>query len=252
DRGAMFWGVLFPALFIFGLSFLETSLALLIKGGPPSAKSVNLAMAAVQGFNWANAFPIQLFVLLGVGAMFAGDYRWETWRLQTPRNSRVNLVLSKILAYAVLALAALLLLALASCLAALVRGLLLNQPFVPFGEGVTPLLVLRGIAAGWLELMEVGAMGALVAIATRSNMAGLLVPVFATAAQYFGLLFNQIHPGVAMPDIILLCPNLAAQVLRGDGGAPYVGWALLGLIGWTLVFAVGAIALFNRQELTRE
>ena len=256
DRGAMFWGVIFPALFTFGLAVLETLLAMMVKGAPPADKTLNLAQAVLHGFNWANAFPIQLFFLLGVSAMFAADYRWETWRLQTPRNSRANLILAKFMAFATLALLALLLLALASVLAILLRGVLLGMPFAPFGQGVTPILLLRGLAAGWLELMVVGSMAALIAVVTRSSMAGLLVPVFISAAQYIGLAVKQIHPGIATPDLILAFPNLAAQVLRGDALPLHEPanslWALLGLTFWAVLFAVGTLVLFRRQELTRE
>lgn len=258
DRGAMFWGVVFPALFIFALSFLETVLALLVKGAKalPTNKTVNLAEAIIHGFNWANAFPIQLFVLLGVSAMFAADYRWETWRLQTPRNSRANLMVSKFMAFAILAVVALLLLAAASVLASLAQGVLLKLPFEPFGFGVTPMMLLRTLAAGWLELMVVGSMAALIATVTRSNMAGLLIPVFVSAAQYIGLAIKQIHPGIATPEIILAFPNMAAQVLRGDGGPAHEpGNTLLALAGlnfWAVLFTVLTVVLFRRQELTRE
>lgn len=258
DRGAMFWGVIFPALFIFALSFLETVLGLLVKNANavPTTKVVNLAQAIIHGFNWANAFPIQLFVLLGVSAMFAADYRWETWRLQTPRNSRANLMVAKFIAFAILALVALLLLASASVLATLVQGVLLGMPFAPFGLGVTPTGLLRGLAAGWLELMVVGSMAALISVVTRSNMAGLLIPVFISAAQYIGLAIKQIHPGIATPDLILAFPNLAAQVLRGDGGPLHEPahplFALLGLTVWAVLFTALTVVLFRRQELTRE
>ena len=36
-----------------------------------------------------------MFVLIGAATIYAGDYRWETWRLISARNSRVNLLLAK-------------------------------------------------------------------------------------------------------------------------------------------------------------
>ena len=49
---------------------------------------------------------VLLFVLIGAATIYAGDYRWETWRLISARNSRVNLLLAKLAVVAVLALAA--------------------------------------------------------------------------------------------------------------------------------------------------
>jgi ABC-2 type transport system permease protein len=37
-----------------------------------------------------------LFLMIGAAAILAGDYRWETWRLLTPRNTRQNLLLAKL------------------------------------------------------------------------------------------------------------------------------------------------------------
>lgn len=256
DRAAVFWGFLFPGVFIFALTLLITAVGLMVRESSPP-KPMSIALEAVQGLYWANAFLIQLFVLIGVSAMFAGDYRWETWRLQTPRNSRGNLILAKLMVYAAAAGFVLLMLLTASVLGAMVRAILIHQPLAPFGEGVLGLQFLRALAAGWLELMVVGSASALIAILTRSNMAAILLPVLATGAQAFALGILNIHPGTAEPDIIFLCPNLAAQVLRGDGEAMGgaggdAWWALAALTVWAAVMAGGAILLFRRQELARE
>ncbi|MBI1408002.1 MAG: hypothetical protein GC145_17945 [Caulobacter sp.] len=256
DRGAVFWGFIFPGLFIFALAMLITVVGMMFKD-PSPPKPMSIALEATQGLYWANAFLIQLFVLIGVSAMFAADYRWETWRLQTPRNSRANLILAKLIVYGVAAGFVLLMLLAASVLGALVRGLLIHQSHAPFGEGVVGLQFLRAVAAGWLELMVVGAASALIAVLTRSNMAAILIPVLATGAQAFGLGVAQIHPGIADPEVIFLAPNLAAQVLRGDGeamggGAANAWWALAGLLTWVTALSAATIVLFSRQELSRE
>ena len=41
--------------------------------------------------NLANPL-VLLFVLIGAATLYAGDYRWETWRLISARNSRLNLI----------------------------------------------------------------------------------------------------------------------------------------------------------------
>lgn len=256
DRGAVFWGFLFPGVLLFFGGVLITVVTSMFKDRLPPGH-MNVALEATQGLYWANAFVFQLFVLIGAAAMFASDYRWETWRLQTPRNSRMNLILGKLIVFAVAVLVVLAGMLIGNVAGAFVRALVLHQSLTPFGQGVTELTFLRAVLAGWLELMVVGCGAALLAILTRSNVAALLLPVLFTGAQAFGLGIARINVATADVKSALLFPNLAAQLVRGGSEAPGVDpamawWGFAGLVIWILVLSGGTLLLFQRQELSRE
>ena len=100
DRVSLFWGFAFAPLItmLFSMAVDLFTRAVLHRTIPgETAYLANRAMGAVAG---ASGPFTALFLLIGAAAIFAGDYRWETWRLITPRNSRVNLLAAKLIVFA--------------------------------------------------------------------------------------------------------------------------------------------------------
>jgi ABC-2 type transport system permease protein len=83
------------------------------------------ALVAAAG-NLANPL-VLLFVLIGAATLYAGDYRWETWRLLRPRNGRIPLVIGKVLVVTALSLIAMIVLTAATMTSEAIRGVIFNR-----------------------------------------------------------------------------------------------------------------------------
>jgi len=85
---------------------------------------VNLGSDLVGALTGTGSPITQIFFLIGAAAIFGTDYRWETWRLQTPRNSRLNLMLAKFGVYAGATALALVGMGIGGVLAGIVRAII--------------------------------------------------------------------------------------------------------------------------------
>ncbi len=255
NLSTVFWGFLFVPLLALGIGlFVE----LVFKARlPPSA--VDPGRDAVSAFAQAASPLTQLFCLIGAAALFGGDYRWESWRLVTPRCGRPYLMLAKALIYAAAAAVTVVGIGLAGVLSGLVGAIARHAPLVwtaPAGEWMVTLLSQAGVS--WLQLLQPAALAALVAVVTRSSLVAVIAPIFVGAAQF--LMQNQIgmqrmaHPSFG--DLALF-PGLAAGHVRaladgvsGDVAVRYLALAALAL--WILGGLFAAMVMFERQDLARE
>ncbi|MBI1682665.1 ABC transporter permease subunit [Caulobacter hibisci] len=253
DRGALFWGVVFaPAaglvLSIGGELFARR----LMKGAPViPVDLVGRMVKALAG----GASPITgLFVLILAAAVLAGDYRWETWRLLTPRNGRANLLLAKLATAGVAVAASLLLYALLAAVGGLFSAATSGSPFTAYhGEALSDLA--GAFAISWLQLMVLVALAAVVGVVTRSTMGALVVGLVFAFAQ--SIVASQLREptwkALAIPafsgDLLktaLLMPHSVT-----DDPVPWAA-ALAVLLAWAIGLSAAALALFQRQDLTRE
>jgi ABC-2 type transport system permease protein len=256
DRVALFWGFAFAPLIAMLLSiagdiFTRAVLHRTIPGA--TTDLANRAMGAVAG---ASGPFTALFLLIGAAAIFAGDYRWETWRLVTPRNSRVNLLAAKLIVFAEVAAWSLLLTALTAVLAGMFGAVANHARLVSPPAGPAFLSQYAGVVlVTWLEVLLIGALAALIGVVTRSTMGAVIAGLV--------IVFVQSTVSIAVQAATwksLLIPAVAGRVLktfviappevRSDAGQ--AGLALLFLLAWLVVLAGGAIALFRRQDLTKE
>ena len=205
---------------------------------------------------------VLLFVLIGAATLYAGDYRWETWRLISARNSRVNLLLAKLAIVAVLALAAMGFMLVASVIENLIKAAVFERTlaFSLTGEMAGHFLGFVGLS--WLRILQFAMMGMLAAVVTRSLLAALFVPLVFGIAQFFTP--NPLMQMGVMPDAwlaILLNPGAATDAIQASimGGAAAAAlpdglllkaWVSIGL--WTLAPLAGALAWFRRQDLSKE
>ncbi len=275
NRTALFWSLAFVPIISVAIGALTN---FVLKGSetkilgdekmPPELKAalgrgtLDMAEALVTAAgNLANPL-VLLFVLIGAATLYAGDYRWETWRLISARNSRINLLLAKLAVVAVLALAAMGLMLVGSVLENLIKAAVFERTLTFSLSGETAGQFLGFFGLSWLRIIQFAMMGMLAAVVTRSLLAALFVPLVVGIAQFFST--NPLMQMGVMPDAwlaILLNPGAATDAIQAaiaggeraaslPDGILVKAWISVGL--WTLVPLAGALAWFRRQDLSKE
>jgi len=272
NRTALFWSVLFVPLITLAIGtitqlVLKANEAKLLADpeAPPGLKmmmqtggELDLAQGLVQAASNLAGPAVLLFVLIGAATLYAGDYRWETWRLISARNSRINLMLGKLATVAGLALLAMLFMLVAAVIENFIRASVFDRTVVFGATGEAFAQFAGQFGLSWLRILQFTMMGMLAAAVTRSLLAALFVPLVVGVAQYFSpqiLMLMGIMPDAWLA--VLFNPASAAETLSAviGGGEPANGlvlkaWVSMGL--WTLVPLAGALAWFKRQDLSKE
>lgn len=222
----------------------------------------DLAQAIISALQ-PPTFPLSiLFCLIGAAVIFAGEYRWETWRLMAPRNSRTNALLGKFAVYAIAAAASLLLGAVLTIISGLIGALADGQRIVGgFQEGVVGQMF-GAFGVSWIHLLQAGALAALAGVLTRSILAALMVPLGLGIAQFILQGLTSVPPDQMELWRPFLMPSLAADILKAAlQPAPIPQLAMPQDLVWSSAasFTVwilggfgGALALFLRQDLSKE
>ena len=271
NRTAVFWSVFFVPIVGLFLStvglFVVKSKAAQITGGqlPPELSlsgplDLGQAIASNAG-DLANP-PILAFLLIGAATLYAGDYRWETWRLISARNNRPNLLLGKVGVLKLLTLAAMLVFALSGVLSEVAKSVIFVRPLIfTFGATEASQFGLLFLLS-FVRVVQFLMISLLAATVTRSLLAALFVPLVLGVGQFF---LGQMSPmlGWAPSDWLtqLLVPGLAFDTLKAiiQGGMEAAAMpdglaikAITSLAVWTLVPLAAAIAWFSRQDLSKE
>ena len=270
NRIALFWSVLFVpviGLLLATIGFVvakanEAKLVgklppELMKGGP-----LDLGLTLVKSAgDFANP-AILMFVLIGAATIYAGDYRWETWRLISARNTRSNLLAGKDVVVALLMIAATVAALASDVIASLIQAAV-------FGRALT-FSMTGGAAAdfgllaltGWARILQFTMLGLLAAVMTRSLLAALFAPLVIGIGQFF--LPQILMPMGVTPDgwlLPLLSPGMATDLLKaviqgGTAAADLPDHAVikgvLGLALWIVVPFAAAVVWFNKQDLSKE
>lgn len=228
----------------------------------PESGPVNLGDAiGLAADHCANGI-ILICVLIAAATLYAGDYRWETWRLISARNDRVSLILAKVGVVKIIAIVSSLFFLVASFIFLLAqamiyeRGISFSITGAELGQaGLTWLL-------SYVRIVQFTLIGLLAAVMTRSLLAALFIP---WALGFLQSLLGGImplfgwEPQMWLPQLLL--PGLAydtlkAMVLPGPVPAPFTDatvWrSLIGLGLWTFLPLGAALAWFNRQDLSKE
>ncbi|SPU46828.1 hypothetical protein [Brevundimonas diminuta] len=271
NRTAMFWSIVFVpvislVLAIGGFLFLQSKMDGAMQTLPPELKlnahAVDLGQSLVDAAG-ALAHPAVLaFLLIGAATVFAGDYRWETWRLITARNSRPNLIMGKAGAVKLLTLAGLALLLVASMGADVAKGLIFGRSFA-FGFGGDEAQSFGLLALlSYVRAVQFLLLSLLAATMTRSLLAALFVPLVIGVGQFFLAKMSPLF-GWQMGDwaTMLLFPGEGYELLKvlvqGGMEAALVpagaAWrALTGLALWSFAPFFLALWWFQRQDLSKE
>ena len=263
NRSVLFWGFVFVplAVLLFNLT-LETYLGLhnsgIAAGG--RAGEIPLGEQVLHGIGLAGSSFAQIFFVAGAAAIFAGEYRWETWRLLTPRNSRINLLAAKFAVYAMACAASLAGLGLGALLqtvyGAVLNGMTMAMPPAAFGGQLLGLFL-----ATWAELLVVGVFTAAIAVAGRAMTGALLAGIFFSFAQ--GIAMAIVHPWEAPLRYFAILPAMCAYLLRAWVSVQQIAPGVFAdpalllpasgfLLLWIAAGAAVATALFQAQDLPRE
>lgn len=260
NRAALFWGVAsIPILVLAFGAFGEVFIWATVPTAGMVARAP-LITDATRALAAAGNPIFHVFPALAAATIFAGEYRWETWRFVAPRSRRRDLIAGKAGAFAVFAAISLVLTVLAALGVAVLSALLSRVP-----PGVHPDMseawagFAVGFAASLLQLCTLGCVTALVAVVTRSMMGAVLtVFLFSLAQAIFLALFGEARE---MAVFIAGMPNLAGDTARrwafwiaGDPDAAGAagGLAFAALAAWCAAPLAGAMLVFARQDLSQE
>ena len=256
QRGGLFWG--FCAVPVAALAFnlvLDTWMA----GRTPLPLELDLGRQLLQALGWGGNSFFQIFFIAGAVAIFSGEYRWETWRLLTPRNSRFNLLMAKFIVFAVLALFRLLALGMAGALHTIYAAMLGARLVLPAADFALSAFVI--LLVSWGELLVLGLVAALLATISRAMIGPLIGTISFAFGQQMAMLI--LGPATAPLHWFAVFPGMSAWYARawitGMEIAPGIfahgglsGLCGLFVAGWIIVLAAIALAIFQRQDLTRE
>lgn len=265
NRTTVFWSVVFLPVMSLVLSTLgvlaarlnekklaEANINLNMPGGALDLGQSLLAVAA----DVANP-AVLLFVLIGAATLYAGDYRWETWRLTSARNTRPALLLAKVVNVALLALAAIVLLVASKVIGDAIKGVIMGRALgFSLGDDAGRMLAVGGL--GWARIIQFTLIGLLTAVVSRSLLAALFVPLVigvAQAAAPMILAGMGVTPGgwVSM----LVSPAQAFDLLKSDLAGEAVSLvaltpAVTSFVLWLILPLAAALAWFSRQDLSKE
>ncbi|WP_343699802.1 ABC transporter permease [Caulobacter sp.] len=260
DHSALFWGFCFAPLIGFMVSVGGDLFLRAVVRKPMPGVTVGLVDQVIKVLaDGASTFSV-LFLMIGAATVLAGDYRWETWRLLTPRNTRQNLLLAKLIVVGEAIFWNLVLSALLAAVAA-VLGSVISQRTLTFSAFDRNLFDAVGVlAVTWLEAMTLAALAAGVGVLTRSTMGVVIVCLgvrFVQTVMASSLrLLEQGQPSWKLMAIPVYDADLLRATLLDASqlGAPAAnaGPALAILAAWIALLTAGAVFLFRRQDLTKE
>jgi ABC-2 type transport system permease protein len=261
NRWAMFWAWGFVPVLTLAFGVLVETFSRATPGGAMLGYAAPVSTALDGLGSYGNIF-FRLFPIAGAATLFAGEYRWETWRAILPRNERATIMLAKLCVFAAAGAISILLCGVAGFLAGLYEAALfgnINWPAVGAGEVILSLML--GFAASFLQLMATAGVVILIAVLSRSMIAAII----GGFSVFLGAELLSVYLRVRLAsasEIMTLLPNVAGDALRqlagavrGDPDAIGVHLALPGaasLILWCLILSGAAIYLFRSQNLSRE
>jgi ABC-2 type transport system permease protein len=232
--------------------------------GMTSLVPVNLADALTFGANHAANGILMVFMLVGAATVYAGDYRWETWRLISARNTRTSLILGKVGVVKLMALIASLAFIIAAFVFFIAQAVVYHRPVVFHVEGGDLGKFLLLWLLSYVRIVQYGLIALLAGVVTRSMMAAVFTPwALGFVQSILGLPPVMMILGLK-PDgwpAQLLMPGLAYDTLKTavvpmivnvPFQTPPVTAAIVSLALWCFIPLIGAILLFKRQDLSKE
>ena len=255
QRGGLFWGFCAAPLAVLAFNLvLDTWMS----GRSPVPLTLDLGRQVVQALGLGGNSLFQIFYIAGAVAIFSGEYRWETWRLLTPRNSRFNLLVAKFILYAALTGASLVALGIAGAQHTIYAAVLGTRVAMDFGFVITATGV---FLASWAELLVLGLVAALLATISRAMIGPLIGTISFAFGQQMAMLI--LGPATAPLHWFAVFPGMSAWYVRAwltdmeiaPGLFAHAGLAALcGLFaaGWIIALATLTVTAFQRQDLTRE
>ncbi|ENZ82996.1 ABC transporter permease [Caulobacter vibrioides] len=260
DRSALFWGFCFAPLAGFVLSIGGDLFLRNVIRQPMPGMSVALLDQVIKALADGCSTFSALFLMIGAAAVLAGDYRAETWRLLTPRNTRPNLLLAKLLVVGEAIFWNLLLTAVLSALATIIGSAIGRKALIVTAMDRTVFDAIGVLAITWLEAMTLAALAACVGVLSRSTMGVVIACLGARFVETVLSTSLRLMDQGKVTGKLLAIPVFDADLLRGalldpaqlGPAASSAGPALAALAAWIVALSAGAVFLFQRQDLTRE
>ncbi len=260
DRSALFWGFCFAPIVGFLLSIGGDLFLHYVVKKPMPGLGIGLLDQMIKALAGGASTFGALFLMIGAAAILAGDYRWETWRLLTPRNTRQNLLLAKLVVVGEAVFWSLALTAVLSAAAAVIGAGINGKALAVSMFDRNLFDVLGVLAITWLEAMTLAALAACIGVLSRSSMGVVVACLGVRFVQtVLASSLRMMEQGqsswklLAIPvydaDLLratLLEPTMVGQTVSSAGAA------LAMLAVWTAVLTTCAVLLFRRQDLTKE
>lgn len=253
-----------------GLAFVLTPAATLLFGvvlelltlGPAGGLALypRPIDSAMDGLAAGGNLLVELLFIIGAAFLFAGEYRWETWRAILPRTDRTALVCAKMLVFVAFAAASLLACGVAGFAAGAFAAVITRLPPIwpDVGVEVVARAAVVGFLASMLQALCAAALAAVTAVVSRSLLAAVVAPIVTLT----GLEILASRVDLADASVELLLPSVAGRALRelasgllGDPDAlatPLATPGAAALSIWGLTAFGAAVWLFHRQDLARE
>lgn len=260
DRSALFWGFCFAPIVGFLLSIGGDLFLHYVVKKPMPGLGIGLLDQMIKALAGGASTFGALFLMIGAAAILAGDYRWETWRLLTPRNTRQNLLLAKLVVVGEAVFWSLALTAVLSAAAAVIGAGINGKALAVSMFDRNLFDVLGVLAITWLEAMTLAALAACIGVLSRSSMGVVVACLGVRFVQtVLASSLRMMEQGqsswklLAIPvyDADLLRATLLEPTMLGQT-ASSAGAALAMLAVWTAVLTTCAVLLFRRQDLTKE
>lgn len=257
NRWSLFWTFGLMPLFALVSGLVEQGLVHVWAGDLiPYASPLEESLG---GLGFLSTSIAQLCAIVGAAILFAGEYRWETWRAILTRTERVPVLLAKMLAFAIAVSASILLCGLARLVVGMADAAMTARttwPLVSAGE--IALAHVLGFVATFLQLMATAACVMTVSVITRTMTAAIVAPLLVLVAgeissiRYYmgGDPFGVVFPNIAGASIrqfgqgVMGEPDVLLPHLAVPGAAA--------LAGWFALFLTIALLAFRRQDLSRE
>ncbi|WP_297512074.1 ABC transporter permease [uncultured Caulobacter sp.] len=261
DRSALFWGFVFAPLVNFLLNISgDLFVRYVLKKATPELTVAVVDQVIKALADGASTFAA-LFLMIGAAAVLAGDYRWETWRLMTPRNTRLNLLLAKLLVVGEAVFWSLLLSAALSAAAAVIGAGIGGKTLTLSMFDRNLFDVIGVLAITWLEAMTLAALAAGVGVLSRSTLGVVIACLgFRFVQTILAGALRMMEQNQPPSWKLLAIPAYDADLLRAallnpaalGPASGSAGVALAALAAWIAALAAGALWLFRRQDLTKE
>jgi ABC-2 type transport system permease protein len=261
NRWAAFWAWGFVPVLTLAFGVLLETFSRATPGGAILGYAAPVSTALDGLGSYGNIF-FRLFPIAGAATLFAGEYRWETWRAILPRNERATIMLAKLCVFAAASAISIVLCGVAGFLAGLYEAVLFGNISWPVvGAGEVILSLAAGFSASFLQLMATAGVVMLIAVLSRSMIAAIIGGFSVFLAAELLSVYLRIRLASAS-EIMTLLPNVAgdalrqlASAIRGDPDALGLHLALPGaaaLVLWCAVLSAAAVQLFRSQDLSRE
>lgn len=264
NRSNWIWGFCFAPVVALCIGLGTVAFIRFKVGASAAGMPDDISHAVLNALAQAASPLTLLFVLIGAAILFGGEYRWETWRLLAPRNSRTNLLLAKFVVFAIGAAFSVFAIGVAGLITSLVN-VAVNHTHLTWSGGSALAFLVEAIEqflVSWAQVLQTGAVAALVAVMTRSILAALVTPIVLGAVQFVLTQQQPADPLHPSPWRLLELPGLSADMLRAflnpklfantmiDAGV--AAQAAISLVGWIVVATVVALVAFRRQDLAKE